>query len=174
MTKHQALEFLRQHQPMPGDDGLTEDLLTTFQEVHDYFVEHPDPSCIPLFLNSFSDSMGFGVFQVCGEVFQRYDILLVTPHLVDALRSDQRGVRWWAAHWAMELESEELIEPLVELLASEIDDDAHYFALATLGFIWRKTQNEKVIAVLEQRQKVETHPERIELIDEILNEHDDA
>lgn len=173
MTKEQAFEFLRQHQPMPEDNDLTEKLLTDFREIHHYFVQHPDPECIPLFLNSFSDSMGFGAFQLCGDIFQQYDISLVTSHLVDALRSNHKGVRWWAAHWAMELESEELIEPLAELLASNVDEDAHYFALSTLEFIWRNTGNEKAIAILEQRREVETDPERIELIDEALKARDE-
>jgi hypothetical protein len=90
MTKEQALEFLRQHQLMPEDDGPTGKLLMDFEEVHRYSFEHPDLECIPLFLNAFSASMGLGVFQLCGDVFQQYDTPLITPHLIDVLRSNQK------------------------------------------------------------------------------------
>jgi hypothetical protein len=58
MTKQQALTFLQQHQPMPGEEELTEALIDKYDEVRKFFIKHPAPECIPLFLGSFADDTG--------------------------------------------------------------------------------------------------------------------
>ncbi len=172
MTKEAALAFLRQHQPLPDDTDLMhhEDLIKTFDHVRRYFIDHPDPACIPLFVNAFGNGMGFGVYQVCDDVFRQFDQSLIVPHLKNALRNPHKGVRWWAAHWSMEYPSAELIEPLEHLLASHEDEDAHYFALAALAWMWQESQNKQARGILEKRREIEADPERIELLNEILQE----
>jgi len=59
-----ALAFLERHQPLPPDDQLSADLIREYDEVRKFFIEHPDPRCIPLFLNSFGDESCFGVYQL--------------------------------------------------------------------------------------------------------------
>ncbi len=174
MTKEDALAFLCQHQPLPDDEGLneSEQLIKEFDQVRQYFIGHPDPACIPLFLNAFSNSMGFGVYQLCDDVFRQFDQSLIIPHLKNALCSQHQGVRWWAAHWSIDFPSAELVAPLEQLLANPIDEDAHYFALATLACIWTEARNEQARDILEMRLEHETDPSRIELINEVLQEND--
>ncbi len=64
MTTDDALDFLRRHQPMPDDEVLTEDLIQQYDEVRQHFIDSPDQRCIPLFLGSFGDGDGFGVYQL--------------------------------------------------------------------------------------------------------------
>ncbi len=170
MTNEDALTFLRQHQPMPDDHVLIhhENLIKTFDQVRRYFIAYPDPACIPLFLNAFGNGMGFGVYQLCDNVFHQFDQSLIIQHLKHALRNPHPGVRWWAAHWAVEYPSPELIAPLEQLLASDEDEDAHYLVLAALASLWQESRNEKAKGILEKRREIETDPERLELLTEVL------
>jgi len=75
MTTSEALSFLQAHQPMPDDDALNAhpEILQKYEEVRKYFVENPDPRCIELFLNSFGERSGFGIYQLVDEVFFNLD-----------------------------------------------------------------------------------------------------
>ena len=170
MTKEEALYFLRQHQPMPDNEDEVLDLIKTFDDVRRYFIKNPDPECIPLFLNAFSNGMGYGVYQITDEAFRDFDASLVISHLKKALRSPYVGVRWWAAHWAVDYPSEELIDPLKELLNEEDVEDAHYHALMALEWIWKETGSQKALCIIKERGKIELDPERIDLIQEILSQ----
>ncbi|MBW3624297.1 MAG: HEAT repeat domain-containing protein, partial [Armatimonadetes bacterium] len=99
-----------------------------------------------------------------------HDPSLVVPHIKEALCSPYRGVRWWAAHWAMDYPSEELIGPLEKLLSTPEDEDAHYFALSALGFIAEETENGRALQILRERSKTDSDPERLQLVREILEE----
>lgn len=57
MTKDEALDFLRQHQPMPPDREFTDEVIRNYEEVRRFFLKHPYSECIPLFLNSFGEGM---------------------------------------------------------------------------------------------------------------------
>ena len=68
MTKDEALYFLKSHQPMPGDENLSSELIGVYEEVRVFFKNNPDNRCIPLFLNSFGGKVGYGVYQMVDEV----------------------------------------------------------------------------------------------------------
>jgi hypothetical protein len=111
MTKQYALQFLRSHQPMPPDDEWTEELAQQYDQVRHYFIENPDPVCIPLFLHSFGNRSGWGIYQLVDEVFQRYEPAEVIPYLKGALRSEHESVRYWTAQICLAFADERLIEP---------------------------------------------------------------
>jgi hypothetical protein len=163
MDREEAFRFLRAHQPLPADDSVDEETNGRFYEVCKFFAANPDPECIPLVLNAFGERDGFGVYQCCDIVFRVYPQSLLTPHLVAALGSPHRSVRYWAAHWAMDFIAPELVEPLVQVLASQKDEDAHYYCLAALQFIWEEHRSAEALAVL---------PERMELLWEVLSRAD--
>ena len=68
----------------------------------------------------------------------------------------------------MEFTGANLLDPLVALLGSKDDVDAHYFALAGIGLLHRKLQDPRALAYLEQRQEEERDPERVEWIKAVL------
>ena len=169
MDREEGLRFLRAHQPLPPDTSLDEETVRGFDAVRDFFAANPDAECIPLFLNAFGDGMGFGTYQMCDDVFRAYPQSSLTPHLAAALSSPHRGVRWWAAHWAMDFTTPELVTPLVQVLANQEDDDAHYFCLAALKFIWKEHGTTEALTALQRRAETETDPDRIELLREALS-----
>ena len=93
MNTQEALEFLEQNQPMPADSELTEEHIAKYDEIRSFFIESPDLACLPLFLNSFGDGDGFGVYQLIEDVIGQLRFEEVLPHLLDALSSPFRSVR---------------------------------------------------------------------------------
>lgn len=100
MNTNEALEFLRSHQPMPPDSTLTTELSQKYNEVREFFEAHPDPRCIPLFLNSFGDGDGFSAYQGVDLVLLLFSHEQVLPHLLTALSSIHPGVKSWTAEIA--------------------------------------------------------------------------
>ena len=169
MNREEALRFLCAHQPLPPDASLDEGTVQRFATVRDFFAANPDTACIPLLLNAFGDGSGFGTYQLCDDVFRAYPQSSLTPHLAAALTSPHRGVRYWAAHWAMEFSAPELVTPLVRMLARQEDDDAHYYCLAALQFIWEEHRTAEALTALRMRAQTETDPDRMELLREALS-----
>lgn len=169
MDYDSAVVFLRVNCPMPPDSELTDEAATAFDEIREFFIANPDPVCIPLFLNAFGDGMGHGVYQICGDVFRCYEQSQLTPHIVDALSSERPCTRWWAAHWAMEFPDPLMLAGLRAVVANPIDSDAHPFALAAIGDIWRATGNSDARRIIEARRDSETDPELVEFCEDILN-----
>lgn len=170
MTKDEAIAFLRKHQPLPSDAEITQEQIDTFDEVRKYFTANPDPECIPLMLNAFGDGSGFGVYQVCDDVFRHFDQSQLTPHLSDALQSPHISVRNWAAEFAVQFGADELVGPLIRYLDSPIDAEGHFFALSALGFIWRESQNHEVLRYFVSRKQMETNSDLIVILNEVLEE----
>jgi hypothetical protein len=169
MDREEGLRFLRAHQPLPPDASLDEETIRRFDTVRTFFAANPDTECIPLFLNAFGEGSGFGIYQLCDDVFRAYPQSSLTPHLAAALSSPRRSVRYWAAHWAMEFSAPEFVAPLVQLLATQEDDDAHYYCLAALQFIWEEHSTAEALAALQRRAQTETDPDRMGLLREALS-----
>jgi len=131
MTKDDALQFLREHQPLPSDAELTEDVIVQFDEIRKFFSENPDPACVSLFLNSFGDGSGFGVYQLVERTLQKQDRNLVIRELKSGLRSPRPSVRGWCAEISAGFADECLIPELSTLL-QEGDYDTKYAAVTAL------------------------------------------
>ena len=67
ILRDEAIQFLKANQPLPNDDKLEKDI-EKFSEVKQFFVDNPDPECIPLFLNCFGDGGGFGLYQTIDDL----------------------------------------------------------------------------------------------------------
>jgi len=155
MNEEEAIEFLRQHQPMPPDTELTEDLSTRYDEIREYCIAHPDREYIPLFLNSFGEGDGFGVYVQVDEVIREFSAEEVIPHLIKALHSEHPSVREWCAQIAIDFPSPELIDSLRELLQNRDEkQDTRCYAASDLGLI----DDKRATAVLEQAFEKETDP----------------
>ena len=90
-----ALDFLAAHQPMPADADLTDDVIGEFERVRKYFVVHPDPRCLSLFLRAVpSGSSGFGVYQLLDDVLNAHAVNDVVAALDEALSSTDTAHEW--------------------------------------------------------------------------------
>lgn len=134
MTTEQGLAFLQAHQPMPDDQDLSEALIREYDEVRQFFMAHPDPRCIPLFLTSFGAGDGFGVYQLVEDVVRPFSRETVVPYLQHGLAHPQRSIRYWNAEIAAHFPSPALLELLGKLL-TEDDADMRSAAAIALGQI---------------------------------------
>jgi hypothetical protein len=166
MNIEKALEFLSKHQPLPTDEEISEGEIGTFNEIREYLTSNPDERAIPLMLNAFGDEDGFGVYQICDDVFSKYDPEVVLPHLKSALTSKYYGVRYWASQWAMDINSLDIVPEINAMLNNSQDVEAHYYCVAALMDIWQKTKNPFVSrSIIELGGKSE-NSDVTELIDE--------
>jgi hypothetical protein len=162
-----ALAFLGQHQPLPPDDQLSASLIERYDEVRKFFIEHPDPRCIPLFLNSFGAGSGFGVYQLVEDVFRPFPPEAVVHLLKESLGSPHQSVRYWGAQIAMLFPALELLEPLEKLLDTA-DSDTRLFAAYALEVMWREKRERQVLDVLKKAAETETDAEVKKVFSEML------
>lgn len=169
MTREEALEFLRSHQPMPPEAEISDALVSRYNEVRQHFVDNPDPVCIPLFLGSFGEGSGLGVYQLCDEVFARYTRNDVVPHIAEALRSPHPSVRSWSAEWAVGFPAAELIAPLETMLNSDDDHHARLAVISALESIWRGTGSCSALGAIGRWRPAERDPDLRDAIDELFS-----
>ncbi len=163
LTLDEALQFLAAHQPMPSSLTSPDAPFLRYSEVRDFFEEHPDPRCIPLFLGSFGEGDGHGTYQLVEDVIGHFESDQVVPHLCTALDTGNSANRFWVAQIAADFPSELLIPSLVKCLQDE-DDGVRYMTVACLDQI----QGERSRDVLLKHRSVESDEEVRDLIDEML------
>jgi len=163
-----ASGFLERHQPLPPDDQLSADLIREYDEVRKFFIEHPDPRCIPLFLNSFGDESCFGVYQLVEDVFRPFPPEAIVSHLKESLSSVHWPVRYWSAQIAMAFPAPELLEPLEKLLRAD-DSGTRFFAACAVARICGEQRSAKAFEVLRSAHETETDAEVREIIGEALS-----
>ncbi|MCT7942917.1 hypothetical protein [Shewanella holmiensis] len=169
MNIYEALEFLKKHQPLPTDEQISANEIDTFNKVMNYFIDNPDERCIPLMMNAFGDEDGFGVYQLCDDVFNKYEPSKVMPHIKLALTSEYYGVRYWASQWAMDINDIGLFPELKLMLQNPIDEEAHYYCVAALMDIWNKIPETEVSDTIIHFGSLSTNPDILELIEEHKN-----
>jgi hypothetical protein len=123
METSEALEFLARHQPMPDDEHLDQTTMDTYEAVRKHFLEHYDERCVPLFLGSFGEGSGWGVYQLVEDVLREYPRDLVRKALDDCLQSPHSGVRKWCLQIAMEYEDPALLRHFRRMLSSDDVDE---------------------------------------------------
>ena len=165
MKKEEALAFLKKHQPLPPDEKLTQDIADQYDDIRRYFLQYPDKECIPLFLNSFGEGDGFGIYVLIEDVIQQFATEKVVPYLVKALFCKFKSVRYWNAQIAFNFPDPELVAPLSQLLKKG-DFDMRYACITALGEI----RDERIKDVLRAALAKEKEEEIRELIKEILKE----
>jgi len=124
MNKNEALSFLIAHQPMPDDEDLTQELIDKYDEVRKYFIAHPEKQAIPLFLNSYGNGDGLGVYQVVEDLFYQFESEDVIPQIRNILEdsSTSESVRYWVTQLAAAFPDDSLKKGLELSLKSNNDD----------------------------------------------------
>jgi hypothetical protein len=139
MTTDEALQFLREHQPMPDDHHITEEEGRTFIAILAHFEAHPDERCLPLLVGSVAPGTGLGMYQHIRFVFHRFPAEVVGPHLLHALRSPIPEVRYWGTDWALDIRWPGLRSDLQRIVStpaeSQVDRDAQEFAFDALTYL---------------------------------------
>ena len=160
MTLKEALDFLEQHQPMPADDTLDDDLIGRYEEVRGFLEQNPEELAVPLLLNSFGEGDGFGVYQRVEDVLVKLPNDVVLPHLLEALRSPIRSVRSWSAELASAFPNPILLPALEELLAIGESDErsAAITALEQMG-------GRDALLALQRHHERERDPEIVRFLD---------
>ena len=165
MTAHEAMTFLRRHQPMPNDADLTSELIGEYDRVREYFLQHPTLECVPLFLNSFGEGGGMGVYQLVEDVIRLFAPVDVIPHLVRAMQSSRRGVRYWSTQIAALFPVPELM-PMLSTHLHDSDADTRYAAITALEQI----ENVAILGILKDALAQETDDDIRELLSNIIKE----
>ncbi|MFC1745784.1 HEAT repeat domain-containing protein [Candidatus Riflebacteria bacterium] len=164
MNKKDAITFLKENQPLPDDGEELDAIIEVFGEVQEYFLENPDPECVPLFLNCFGQGNGNGGYQLIEDVMVKHDRDIVIPHLKTALQSESASVRYWCAQIAERYDSEELIDGLFNVYEKG-DYDAKCASLTTLTVIKKK----KVIDFVKKVIDTEADEDLLEIAEDIVN-----
>jgi hypothetical protein len=132
MGTEEYLAFLEAHQPMPGDDVITEAEGNTFDQALKHFEAHPDPRCVPLLINAVSKSTGLGMYEHIKFTLLAHPRDLVLPHLQKALRSTNAGVVYRCCWWCGDFDAAELAAD-VQAVLTHPDEDVQIAAAAFLG-----------------------------------------
>lgn len=170
LTNQEAISFLKEHQPMPEDNKLCEELIKEYDEVRKFFVNKPDTQCILLFLNSFGGKDGLGVYQMIESLMLMYNKDEVLPHVSQALCSECDSVKYWAAQISANYPDETLFQSLCNLL-QENDEDIKAAAITALAQLaLNDICTGSVVKVLEDEIQKITDEEIKEFADEVLED----
>lgn len=148
------MNFLRDNQPMPSDEKLSEEELKIYDDARKFFKQYPNKLCIPLFLNSFGDGDGFGIYQLVESVILKFSLEDVLEHLVQALSNKRGSVQYWCAQIAGNFPNEELL-PYMEKLLYEGDFDIKCATLNSLYFFKFASTKDIVARYVEKETDVE-------------------
>ena len=170
IDRNDAISFLKQHQPMPDDNNLSKDLINKYDDIRKFFLANPDKECIPLFLNSFSERDGFGVYQLIEDVINKFEKSKVLPYLLKALKSGYRSIRYWNTQIAASFPDEKLFEPLEKLL-NENDVDIRFAAITSIAQLALSgIKYYDVLDCLENALNNETEEDVLEFLQEVIND----
>lgn len=165
MDKEKALNFLRKNQPMPNDENLNENLIGMYDEVRKYFLDNPDEECLPLFLNSFGEYDGMGVYQLVEDVILNFQHDEVVKYLLEALKSKYNGVKYWCTQICSLFPDRKLINPLVELI-NDSNEDIRMSVIISLTQI----QDKKVLIILKEQLNVEKNDDVKNLLIDVIKD----
>ncbi|MCZ9149162.1 hypothetical protein OM219_13490 [Escherichia albertii] len=136
MTKKEALAFLALHQPMPNDYDITQELIDKYDDIRLYFCANPTEEAIPLFLQSFGEGNGLGVYQLVEDFLFNCDKNIVVSNIASILENPltMESVRYWCTLLAMVFADNTLIKGLNISLQSD-DEDTRDMAMLSLKMI---------------------------------------
>ncbi|OSR76470.1 hypothetical protein C6380_21930 [Pseudomonas syringae pv. actinidiae] len=122
---------------MPTDSQITQEQAETYDEVRICFIKNPDSKSIELFLRSFGDGDGLGMYQLVEDVFyqcEKSDVVSGIQTVLEDL-SIPDGVRYWTTQAAAAFPDDVLRNGLSLSLASSIEDirEAAELAVEMLG-----------------------------------------
>jgi len=165
MTDNEAIDFLKNHQPMPNDIFLNQniEILNIYEQVRKHFLHSFNKSCVPLFLNSFGDINGFGVYQLVEDVILRYEADIVLPHLIENIENGTYPVKYWCTQIAALFPDNRLIESLKNSF-NGASFDLKYHIIIAMGNIENTEAKDLLISLLTK----ETNEELVDLIKSYL------
>ena len=136
MTKKEALAFLALNHPMPNDYDITQELINKYDDVRLYFCANPAEEAIPLFLQSFGEGDGLGVYQLVEDFLFKCDENIVVSNIASILENPLtiKSVRYWCTLLAMAFPDNILIKGLNISLHSD-DEDIRDMAMLSLKMI---------------------------------------
>ena len=165
MNADEALQFLKDHAPLPDDDDLSDELIAEYDDVRKFFVANPDPRAIGPFLQSFGDGSGYGVYQLVEDVITQFPPEEVVPHLREALRSPHKGVRYWTLEMVSSFPDDSLVGPTAENLTHP-DADVRAAAASALSFLG----NDDAVRALETALQTEADDDVRQSIEDALQD----
>jgi hypothetical protein len=154
MTMAKALAFLRGHQPLPGDDAVSNAELEELDLIRRFLKDHPNDEALELLLGVFGEGSGFGVYQLIEEAVAAHEHAAVVAALEKRLVGGSRSVRYWCAQIAVNHPDERLIVALSAALALD-DDDLRWAAVTALEAIDTQTARNVLRSWLPMERDVE-------------------
>ena len=136
MTKKEALAFLALNHPMPNDYDITQELINKYDDVRLYFCANPAEEAIPLFLQSFGEGDGLGVYQLVEDFLFKCDENIVVSNIASILENPLtiKSVRYWCTLLAMAFSDNTLIKGL-NISQQSDDEDTREMAMLSLKMI---------------------------------------
>ncbi len=124
MDTEEALDFLSQNQPMPSDAILSQSEIDRYDEIRRYFIKNPDVRAISLFLRSYGDGDGWGVYQLVEDFFYQCNSDDVKKEIKNVLEDESipDSVRYWVTQVSAAFSDEMLRTGLEISLESENPD----------------------------------------------------
>lgn len=172
MICEDALNFLKSHQPMPRDEDMPEELIKKYEETRNFFASNPDERCIPLFLHSFGDKDGYGVYQLVDELIRLYDKEIVIPYLLEVLKNGTIFEKYWTVQISSYFIDQRLLESLMQIVLKEKDVDLLFITIGTLEAYLRAGINREEILIMLGEQYKKVYDEELrELIGEVINDN---
>lgn len=123
MNKCKAIEFLKQHQPLPDDNDLSSEIIQQYDEIRQFFIQNPDDEVVPLFLRSYGNGDGFGVYPLVEDVLlacSREIVILEIQRVLEDLHIST-SVRYWVTQNAEHFVDKRLKKGL--LISLEFDNE---------------------------------------------------
>jgi len=168
MTTPEALAFLQQHQPLPTDEDLAQNLaiVEEYDRVIEHFSAHPDPRCIALFLKSFGGRNGLGAYELVPKALYPLPYDLVVEELAVNLEKAlylPTITLYWNVNLCTPFVDVALREPLAPMLLHE-DSDIRMAAITALSLIDDHESRE----LLSDRLSKEKDADVIDFLHEML------
>ena len=164
MDQEKAQMILEKYSPMPDDEQLTEEIVNEYKAAVDYLDDKP-PKVIflkPLFysLGAFD---GWGVYEVTRSLILSYNKLDVVRLIMEGLKSELNGRKYWSTLLAVDFADENLIPLLLETLMDPLEEIRlnSVMALEAIG-------NPEVINELNEMEISESDEDVIEVIQEAI------
>jgi hypothetical protein len=164
MDQEKALMILDKYSPMPDDEQLTEEIVDEYKAAIDYLDNRPPEKRFlkPLFY-SLGTFDGWGVYEVTRSLIVSYNKFDVVPLIMEGLKSERNGRRYWSTLLAADFADENLTPLLLETLKDPLEEIRlnSVMALEAIG-------NPVVINELNEMKVSESDEDVIEAIQEAI------
>lgn len=162
----EILNFLKNNQPLPDENNITDEQINMYRNSIEYLdYVYADERCIPLLLNCFGSWYLFEIDKHVEFILLKFDKEIVEPYLIDALKSKNMYVRYWATHYACTFLSEKNIYLLETIVLNKNEyEETRLFALIAMSFINEEKTNKYIKELSEDdfnKQLIEDYKDSI-------------